>query len=66
MNKETKLRIHNITAKAALKCGSEAWILKKRVEQGLEAAQMKFLRHFLGITKLDKEKNQSIRKKTGA
>ena len=46
MNKETKLRIHNITAKAA---------------------QMKFLRHLLGITKLDKEKNQCIRgKKTGA
>ena len=29
MNKETKLRIHNITAKAALKFGSEAWVLKK-------------------------------------
>jgi len=25
MNKETKLRIHSITAKAALKYGSEAW-----------------------------------------
>ena len=25
MNKETKLRIHNITAKAALKFGSEVW-----------------------------------------
>jgi len=57
MNKETKLRIHNITAKAAMKFGSEAWVLKKREEQRLEAAQMKFLRHLLGITKLDKEKN---------
>ena len=67
MNKETKLRIHNITAKAALKFGSEAWVLKKREEQRLEAAQMKFLRHLLGITKLDKEKNQCSRgKKTGA
>jgi len=64
MNKETKLRIHNITAKAALKSGSEAWVLKKREEQHLETAQMKFLR--LGITKLDKEKNQCIRQKTGA
>ena len=63
MNKETKLRIHNITAKAALKFGSEAWVLKKREEQCLEAAQMKFLRHLLGITKLDKEKNQCIRQK---
>ena len=60
MNKETKLRIPNITAKAALKFGSEAWVLKKREEQRLEAAQMKFLRHLLGITKLDKEKNLCI------
>ena len=56
VNKETKLRIHNITTKAALKFGSAAWVLKKREEQRLEAAQMKFLRHLLGITKLDKEK----------
>ena len=66
MDKETKLRIHNITAKAALKFRSEVWVLKKREEQRLEAAQMKFLRHLLGITKLDKEKNQCIWEKTGA
>ena len=57
MNEETKLRIHNSTAKAAMKFGSEVWVLKKRDERRLEAAQMKFLRHLLGITKLDKEKN---------
>jgi len=34
----------------------EAWVLKKREEQRLEAAQMKFLRHLLGITKLDKKR----------
>ena len=67
MNKETKLRIHIITAKAVLKFGSEAWVLKKREKQRSETAQMKFLRHLLGITKLDKEKNHCIRgKKTGA
>ena len=54
------------TAKAALKFGSEAWVLKKREEQRLEATQMKFLRHLLGITKLDKEIKQCIREKTGA
>jgi hypothetical protein len=64
INKETKLRIHNITPKAALKLGSEASVLKKREKQRLEAAQMKLLRHLLGITKLDKEKNQCIRGKT--
>ena len=46
--------------------GSEAWVLKKREEQRLEAAQMKFLRHLLGITKLDKEKDQCIRQKMAA
>ena len=48
-----------------MKFGSEALVLKKREEQRLEAAQMKFLRHLLGITKLDNEKNQCIRQKTG-
>jgi hypothetical protein len=49
-----------------LKFGSEAWVLKKREEQRLEAAQMKFLRHLLGITQLDKENNQCFKEKTGA
>jgi len=49
-----------------LKFGSEARVLKKREEQRLETAQMKFLRHLIGITRLDKEKNQCIKEKTGA
>ena len=49
-----------------MKFGSEAWVLKKREEQRLKAAQMKFLRYLLGITQPDKEKNQCIREKTGA
>jgi hypothetical protein len=65
MTKGTKLRIHNITAKPTLKLGSEAWVLKKRDERRLEAAQMKFLRHLLGITKLGRERNQSVREKLG-
>jgi len=43
-----------------LKFRSEAWVLKKREEQHLEAAQMKFLRHLLGITRLDKEKKTTV------
>jgi hypothetical protein len=45
-----------------VKC-SEAWVLKKREGKLLEAAKMKFLRHLLEITKLDKEKNQHIKEK---
>ena len=33
MTKETKLRIHNMTAKAALKFGSEVWVLKKEMNK---------------------------------
>jgi len=40
--------------------------MSQREEQCLEAAQMKFLRHLYGITKLDKEKNQCIRGKNGS
>jgi hypothetical protein len=49
-----------------LKFGSEAWVLKEREEQRLEAAYLKFLRHLLGITNLNKEKNQCIRGKNGS
>jgi hypothetical protein len=65
MPEETKIRIHNITAKAALKFGSEAWVLKTRDEQRLEAAQMKFLTHLSGITKLNRERNQSVKETLG-
>ena len=59
-DKETILNVRdNITAKASPKFGSETWVLKKREEQRLEAAQMNFLRHLLGTTKLDK-KEESI------
>jgi hypothetical protein len=65
MTKETKSRIHNIIAKAALIFDSKAGILEKRDEQTPQAAQMKFLRHLLGITTLDRERNQSVREKLG-
>ena len=57
MTKETKLRTHSITAKAALKFGSET------DEQRLEASQIILLRHLLGISKLYRERNKSIGEK---
>jgi hypothetical protein len=38
MTKETKLRIHNITGKAALKFGSEVWVLKKKRQTTLRSS----------------------------
>jgi hypothetical protein len=65
MTKETKLRIHNITATVTVKFGSEAWAMKKRDRTQTKAAQVNFLRHLLEITKLDRERNQSVREKLG-
>ena len=59
---QTKFRIRNITAKAAF----EIWKWMLGTEEKTWTAQMKFLRHLLGITKLYKENNQCIREKTGA
>jgi len=47
MKKETKLRLQNIASRAALKFGSEDWVLKEREENRLEASKIKFLRHLL-------------------
>jgi len=60
MNEETKFRIRSITEKAAFQFGSEASVVKKGDEQRLEATEMKFLRHLLGITELDRERNPSV------
>ena len=65
MTKETKLRIHYIIAKGALKFGGEPWVLEKRDEHRLETSQMRFLRHILGITESDRKRNHSVRKKLG-
>jgi hypothetical protein len=59
---ETKLKLLNITSKPALKYGSETWVMNKRDTQRLEAAQMRFLRPLLGYTRLDRQRNEGIRK----
>jgi hypothetical protein len=61
MTIDTKLRIHNITSKAALCYGSEAWIINKRDAQKLEVAQLRFLRPLLGLTRLDRQRISDIR-----
>jgi hypothetical protein len=43
MSRETQLRLHVITLKAAFTYGSENWILKQRNRWRLEAAQMIFM-----------------------
>ena len=61
-------RMANCTSTEGQELTNSILFSKQRLceEQRLEAAQMTFLRHLLRITKLDKEKIQCIREKTGA
>jgi hypothetical protein len=59
----TKLRLFNVTYKAALKYGSEVCVLSKKKCQKLETAEMKVLRSLLGWVRLDHQSNETIREK---
>ena len=43
-----------------MKFGNEAWVLKERDEQRMEAAEIKFLSNLLGNSKLERERNLSV------
>jgi hypothetical protein len=58
---DTKLGQYNITSKASLCRGSENLVINKGDAQKLEAAQMRFLRPLLGLTRLDRQRNPDIR-----
>jgi hypothetical protein len=58
---DIKLQLCNITLKASLCYGSENWVIYKIDAQKLEAAQMRFLRPLLGLTRLDCQRNPDIR-----
>ena len=55
------LRLNYITA---LVYGAEAWTFNKAQENKLEVADMRMLQYTCGITKLDKIRNQRIRRTT--
>ena len=64
-------RQHRICKRSDVSC-SRNTLKKKKIhpntigEQRLEAAQTKFLRHLLGITKLDKKRINVLGKKNGS
>jgi hypothetical protein len=57
MTTDTELRL----VKQFLYYGSDDWIINKKEAQELEAAQMEFLRPFLGLTRPDRQRNTDIR-----
>ena len=60
---DARLRIHNIVSKAGLCYGSELRILNVNEQKQLEAAQMRFIKPLLGLTRRDKQRNVDVRDK---
>ena len=56
------MKISKVVARPTLLYGSETWVITKRDMTSLEAAEMRFLRSVKGYTRLDKIRNEVIRK----
>jgi hypothetical protein len=54
----TRLNIYRTLARLVLTYGSEAWTIIKADEKRLQAAEMKFMRKFVGFTLLDHKENE--------
>ena len=59
---DTQMKFHKVIVKPTLLYGSETWVTTTRDMTRLEAAEMRFLRSVKGYTRLDKIRNEVIRK----
>ena len=60
-----KLKIYNAIVVPQMTYGSETWTIKKTDENRLLVAEMSCLRQILGVSRLQKLRNKSIREKVG-
>jgi len=60
---DTRMKLYKDVARPTLLYYSETWVTTKRDMTHLEAAEMCFLRSVKGHTRLDKIRNEIIRKK---
>jgi hypothetical protein len=56
------MEFYQVMAVSALLYGSECWTMGKKDTQTPQAAEMRFLRSVKGCTRLDKIRNEDIRK----
>ena len=59
---DTQMKLYKVVARPTLLYGSETWVPTKRDMTRLEAAEMRFLRSVKSYTRLDKIRNEVIRK----
>jgi len=56
------MKFYKVVARPTLLYGSETWVNTKRHMTRLEAAEIRFLRSVKGYTRLDKIRNEVVRK----
>lgn len=59
---QAKLTIYKTLYRPILTYVHEAWTLNKRTWSGIQAAEMRFLRRIIGVTRRDRIRNEDIRK----
>ena len=63
LSQKTKMRIVNSMVIPALTYGCETWVLLRSQKSKNQATEMKVLRRVLGVTTMDRLKNEEIGKK---
>ena len=63
--KKTKLRVFNAMVVPTLTYGCETWTMQKRHESKIQACEMMFLRRVEGVTRMDRVRNEAVRRSLG-
>lgn len=62
ISRKTKLTVYKTILRPVLMFACESWVLSQQNESRLQALEMKYLRRVLGVTRMDRLRNDYIRK----
>jgi len=65
LSMEAQVTIYNSLFRSVLTYGHESWILTERTRSRVQAAEMRFLRRIVGVSRMDRIRNTRIREAIG-
>lgn len=65
VSRHTKISVYKSIFVPILTFGSESWVLSKKLKSKVQSIAMKFLRTILGITRIDRIRNTTVREELG-